>query len=252
MSELPHQEPGGYAYYRASSARQEVIHRREAEEYSRELLYPKLRDPNYLVLRERRRLFSQFAQGLPERDLKVLDVGGRLEPFRPLIEPRLGLYVAIDPVLEGLLSVVAVGESIPFPAETFDLVICTQMLPYATDPRRVLSEIHRVLRKGGDLFLSAPAMFPRYHDVRWCFMPDGLRQLLSSFSEVRITPEGGSIAGLLRSFNLFLDTFIRSERLKRLTSYTVYPVTNLLGLLLDRFSRDRTEFTTNYTCIARK
>jgi len=248
----PDRKPEGYAYYRTSGAWQELRHSREAQQYSRELLNPKLRDPHYLVLRERQRLFSQFAQGLPERGLKVLDVGGRLQPFRPLIEARLALYVAIDPVLEGLLDVVAVGEGIPFPAETFDLVICTQVLPYVSDPRRVLSEIHRVLKSRASLFLSAPAMLPRYHDMRWCFMPDGLRLLLSSFSEVRIVPEGGSIAGVLRSTNLFLDTFIRSQRLKRLVAYTIFPMMNLGGLLLDRFSGQRTEFTTNYTCIARK
>jgi len=248
----PDRKPEGYAYYRGSGAWQELRHHREAQEYSRRLLSPKLRDPHYLVLRERRKLFCQFAQTLPERGLKVLDVGGRLQPFRPLIEARLAQYVAIDPVLEGMLNVVAVGESVPFADETFDLVICTQVLPYVADPQRVLAEIHRVLRKGGELFLSVPAILPRYHDIRWCFMPDGLRRLLASFSEVRVIPEGGSIAGLLRSINLFFDTFIRSERQKRWASYTVFPTMNLAGLLLDRFSGSRTEFATNYTCIARK
>lgn len=253
MSEPQHgSEPGGYAYYRGTNADQEVSHRQEAEELSRDLLIPNLRNPNYLALRERRRLFSQFIQGLQKWDLKVLDVGGRLQPFRPLIAPYLGLYVAIDPVFEGLLSVLAIGESLPFPAGAFDLVICTQMLPYVSDPRRVLSEIHRVLRNAGSLFLSVPAIFPRYHDIRWSFMPDGVRELLPSFSEVQIIPEGGSIAGLMRSLNLFFDTFVRSERAKRLVSHTVFPTMNLAGLLLDRFSRRRTEFTTNYTYIARK
>jgi SAM-dependent methyltransferase len=242
----------GYAYYQASDDRHVVRNRLGAEELSRALLNPGLREPNFLVLRERRMLFSQFVQSLPKRGLAVLDIGGRLQPFRPLIEDRLGLYVAVDPVLEGLLDVVAVGESLPFPDKRFDLAICTQVLLYVADPRGVLAEIHRVLKEGGYLFLSTPSIFPRYFDTRWCFMPDGLSTLLAPFSQYTITPEDGSIGGLLRSFNLFLDTFIRSERLKRLTSYTVYPLTNLLGLLLDRFSRERTEFSTNYTSIARK
>ena len=242
----------GYDFYRASNVQQQVRHKREASELSRELLYPKWRNPNFLVLRERRRLFSEFAQGLPERGLAVLDVGGRLQPFRPLIEDRLGLYIAIDPVLEGLLDVLAVGENLPFRDESFDLVICTQVLTYVAEPRQAISEMQRVLKKVGVLFLSVPAILPRYHDIRWCFMPDGLLSLLSSFSESKIIPEDGSIAGLIRSNNLFLDTFIRSERLKRLVSYALFPMMNLAGLLLDGFSRGRTEFATNYSCIARK
>jgi SAM-dependent methyltransferase len=242
----------GYRYYEGSTAPDKVPHRHEAKELSRELLHPRLSNPNFLVLRERRTLFAEFVQSLPEKGLAVLDVGGRLQPFRPLIEDRLGLYVAIDPVFEGLLDVVAVGEKMPFRNESFDLVICTQVLVYVAEPRRVISEIHRVLKKGGHLFLSTPAIMPRYHDIRWYFMPDGLSDLLSPFSESRIHPEGGSIAGLLRSFNAFLETFLRSERLKRLASYTLFPLTNLGGLLLDRFSGERTEFSTNYTCIARK
>lgn len=227
-------------------------HQREARELSQKLLYPGWRDPNYLVLCERRRIFSDFAKSLPTHDLAVLDIGGRLQPFRSLIEDRLGNYIAIDPVLEGLLNVVAVGEAIPFRNAAFDLVICTQVLTYSAEPQRVISEVHRVLKPGGALFLSVPAIFPRYFDIRWCFMPDGLLGLLSSFSRSEIIPEDYSIAGMLRTFNLFLDTFIRSDRLKKLTSCTVYPLMNLGGLVLDRFSRGRTEFTTNYSCIARK
>ena len=245
-------DSSGYAYYRASDAGQEVRHQREARELSQKLLFPGWRDPNFLVLRERRKIFSDFAKSLPAHGLAVLDIGGRLQPLRSLIEDRLGNYIAIDPVLEGLLDVVAVGEAVPFRDATFDLVICTQVLTYATEPQRVISECHRVLKPGGALFLSVPAIFPRYFDIRWCFMPDGLLGLLSSFSRSEIFPEDHSIAGLLRSFNLFLDTFIRSETLRKLTSCTVYPLMNLAGLSLDRFSGGRTEFTTNYSCIARK
>lgn len=137
----------GYAYYRGSGAQQKLQNKEGARKLSQALLYPKLRDPNFIVLRKRRRLFSQFAQGLPEHELTVLDLGGRLQPFRALIEDRLRFYVAIDPVLEGLLDVVAVGEKIPFQDESFELVICTQVLCYVSEPSQVISEIHRVLKK---------------------------------------------------------------------------------------------------------
>jgi hypothetical protein len=76
--------------------------------------------------------------------------------------------------------------------------------------------------------------------------------LFSSFCKIEIKPEGFSIAGFFRTINLFLDTFIRSEALRAVVANTVFPTTNLAGLLLDVFSHGRTQFTTNYSCVARK
>jgi hypothetical protein len=83
-------------------------------------------------------------------------------------------------------------------------------------------------------------------------MPNGLSLLLSYFKEIEIVPEGYSIAGLLRLINLFFDTFVEGERIRRLIKLTVFPAANLAGITLDRFSRLKSEFTTNYSCRARK
>src|SRR5437879_10757042 len=55
-----------------------------AAELGRERLYPSLWNPDYLVLNERRRHFSEWAQRVPGQGLSVLDVGGRIQPYRPL------------------------------------------------------------------------------------------------------------------------------------------------------------------------
>jgi SAM-dependent methyltransferase len=242
----------GYAYVGRSSAPQEVKHKAEATQLSLQILNPKLNDPNFLVLRERRRIFSEWIKALPHQELQVLDVGGRLQPYRSLLEERLKLYVAVDPVLEGMLDIVAVGEHLPFADASFDLVICTQVLNYSSEPARVIAEIHRVLKPGASLYLSVPAIFPRYHDQRWRFMPDGLSVLLSPFVAVEVIPEGNSIAGLFRMINLFFDTFIQEERVRRLLKSILFPTANLAGLMFDRFSHGKNQFTTNYSCRASK
>ena len=43
-----------------------------------------------------------------------------------------------------------------FPAGAFDVVTCWHVIEHAADPRRVIEEIHRVLRPGGWLFLATP------------------------------------------------------------------------------------------------
>ena len=131
------------------------------------------------------------------------------------LRPNACLYVGLDPVLEGLLSVAGVGESLPFRDESFDLVICTQTLNHAEDPFAFVGEIYRVLKSGGSLYLTVPAILPRYHDQRWRFMPAGIASLLAGFSDVEIVPEGRSLAGLCRTLNLFLDTFLRGRLTRR-------------------------------------
>lgn len=241
----------GYAYLGKAGAASKLQRKDEAALLSARILHPRLRDPNYLVYRERRRILLDWFRELPAK-VRVLDVGGRLQPYRPLLEGREEYYVAIDPVFEGLLNVAGVGERLPFRDEVFDIAICTQVLNYAASPGEVIAEIRRVLKRRGVLFLSVPAIFPRYHDQRWRFLPDGVALLLAGFAETEIVPEGRSIAGLCRSINLFFDTFVRGHRARRLLRFTVYPVMNLLGLGLDRLSRDRSEFATNYCCRARK
>jgi len=243
-----------YSYYKSSNASSRIT-RRDIEHAIRlgyERCNPSLANPDFLVYRERRRLFSDWLRNLPGRQLDVVDIGGRIQPHRPLVEDRIGRYVAIDPQLTGLVDAVAVGEQLPLPDNTFDLVFCTQVLGYATDPSRVIAEIHRVLKPGGVLFLSVSAFFPAHHDEHWRFLPQGLQLLLDRFPDVEIAPEGYSVSGLFRTINACLNIFIRIRLLRALVGVSLIPLMNLAGLWCDRFSFGNTQFTTNYSVFARK
>lgn len=45
-------------------------------------------------------------------------------------------------------------ERLSFPAARFDVVTCVSVLEHTAEPRRVLAELHRVLRPGGRLLLT--------------------------------------------------------------------------------------------------
>lgn len=50
--------------------------------------------------------------------------------------------------------------SIPFKDESFDLVICSEVLEHIPDNKSAISELMRVLKPGGDLVVSVPRFFP--------------------------------------------------------------------------------------------
>ena len=91
-------------------------------------LYPRFSDPNYLVLRFRRRIFTSWINQLREGPLKVLNVGSRYEPYSPLLER--GIYVGLDVSKSEWAGVVADGQALPFAPESFDRVIGTQVFEH--------------------------------------------------------------------------------------------------------------------------
>ena len=219
-----------------------------------ERLYPSLTNPSWLVLRRRRQIFEKWIARLEGRDLDVLDVGGRLQPYRQLLEGRIRRYIAIDLVLTPLVSMIASAGQIPLVGEQFDVVICTQMLEYAPEPRAVIGEIYRVLKPGGVLLLSVPAVGIRDADEdSWRFLPGALRLLVSPFSQSEIAAEGGSVLGFFRTINICLNVFVRFAVLRTLFQWTLCPLLNLCGELLDRLAPSQDAlFTTNYSVWARK
>lgn len=221
---------------------------------SRNRLYPSLRNPSWLVLRKRRQIFSRWMNHLPARKLVILDVGGRLQPYRELLDGRVQQYTSVDVKATPLVNVIARGEHLPFVANGFDLVICTQVLEYVPEPLTMLAEIHRVLKCGGTLLLSVPAACPRDADDEcWRFHPAGIRNLLASFSDVVVVPEGGSVSGFCRTINVCLNIFAKHAPVRLLFTFTVFPFFNLLGLLLDNLLRSSNDqFAVNYSARARK
>lgn len=64
------------------------------------------------------------------------------------------------------------GDALPFPAESFDLVIALWVLEHLSQPERVLAEVRRVLAPGGHfLFLTPNARHPLIlaNRLNWAF-----------------------------------------------------------------------------------
>ena len=216
-------------------------------------LFPSLKDPNYLVLRSRRLRFASYVRGLPNH-LTVLDVGGRYQPYRPLLDGKVSNYFGLDVQRTELVDVVASGEHIPFRDETFDLVIVTQVFEYFGDPHRAANELRRVLKPGGSVVASVAALAPRFVDEeRWRYLPLGIKTIFAPFSNVSITPELLSLGSFCRLINLGLHDFLKSRVLKAVYEWTACPIFNGLGVLLEKAHLTSNDFwAANYDIVAVK
>jgi SAM-dependent methyltransferase len=79
--------------------------------------------------------------------------------------------------------------------ETFDIIVCTEVLEHTLNPFGAVKEIYRLLKRSGTLLLTVPFNF-RIHGPLpdcWRFTEYGLRELLKIFSVIEIeaieTPE---------------------------------------------------------------
>jgi SAM-dependent methyltransferase len=217
-------------------------------------LHPSITNPNYLVLRRRARILGKWMEGIPGQQLVVLDIGGRYQPYRPLLEHRIHRHFALDVMGTPLVDVIGSGEQLPFKAETFDVVIATQVFEFFPEPRLAAAEIHRILKPGGSLLMSVSAICPRAVEGEyWHYMPDGLKFILAPFSRIEIVPEVKSIGGTLRLNAVSLSIFARYEFIRQTLHYTVVPVLNVIGLVLEGAGISQNDqIAGNYSVLAQK
>jgi len=217
-------------------------------------LHPSITNPAYLVLRRRRLILDAWMKSIGGERLTVLDIGGRYQPYRPLIEDRLKRYVALDVLSTALVDVVGKGEQLPFKSETFDLIIATGVFEYFAEPRVAATEMHRVLKPSGHLILSVGAITPRVVDIEhWRYLPAGLKFALGAFSKVTIVPEITSVGGVFRLNASAISNFAKYEFVRQIVHHTVVPVLNLTGLLLEgAHISSNDQIASNYAALAKK
>lgn len=126
-------------------------------------IYPEA--PSSLHTSITRQMFDRLMQMHPQKPgAKVLDVGcGQgvaLEVFKAAGLDPLG--ITLGPDVEACrakgLNVEAMDLSfLDFPDDTFDLVWCRHALEHSVFPFFTLSEMHRVLKPGGVLYVEVPA-----------------------------------------------------------------------------------------------
>src|SRR5215218_2546857 len=79
------------------------------------------------------------------------------------------------------------AQFLPFPDESFDLVMCVEGFHYLADPEDGVAEIRRVLRQGGHALISVPLVWEYDRTVlEHRFTGPSLKRLFSGWEDVSV------------------------------------------------------------------
>ena len=101
---------------------------------------------------------------------RLLDLGAGDRPYLPVYSPYVANSLALDwpgTLHAGQhLDVWGSADVLPFANESFDAILCTEVLEHVKAPERVLLECQRTLRPGGWLLVTTPFFNP-LHELPW-------------------------------------------------------------------------------------
>ena len=178
----------------------------------------------------------------------ILDVGCGYSPYRDLF-PVSSQYhgLEIDQPRNHNnpnVSFFYDGITFPIPADSYDLVICSQVLEHSFVPERLLSEIRRTLKADGHLLLTIPFIWPEHEQPfdAQRFTSFGLLHLLNEipFNVVDVYKSNGGLPCLIQLLIDWIESIPRSFLssrtpallIWRFTMIIPYSFLNLIGLFM--------------------
>ncbi|RPJ61353.1 MAG: methyltransferase domain-containing protein [Acidobacteria bacterium] len=199
---------------------------------------------------------------------KVLDAGAGEARFAAHFTEHF--YVSADACVGDArwdysrIQLVADLAALPLQEGAVDAVLNIQVLEHVKNPALVVTELHRVLKPGGRLYLTAPQGWSEHqqpHDF-YRFTRFALNDLLvqAGFKEVKIEPFGGYFHYLGHRLThvpkVLFPALPRALRVLlfplELATLALFCVAFPIGCYyLDSFDGSR-EFTLGYRCLARK
>lgn len=143
-------------------------------------------------------IIKKFKNGL------ILDdgSGSRKTYYKNVINLEIVDYTTTD--------VLGIGECLPFKSNSFDAVFSLAVLEHVKDPFKCASEILRVLKPGGLVYVVVPFLQPfhGYPDHYYNMTSSGLRNLFGE--NINVTEDGVLHSGLpIWSLTWFLNSYLR-------------------------------------------
>jgi SAM-dependent methyltransferase len=190
---------------------------------------------------------------------KTLDVGSR----RGRHSKYFSNVVSIDINANNDPDLVADAHALPFADNTFEVVLCREVLEHVRHPETVVRELHRVLVPGGTLLLTTRFLFPIHEapDDRWRFTRYVLEEIFTPWTTTSISEETQpmtAVACLLQRLAWQSDFRFLNRPVKVCLLVLAWFFSKLDVLVLNQYgdvrkeSRVQNAFTTGYYVKATK
>lgn len=146
----------------------------------------------------------------------ALDIGCGENPY--IFHKHLNNYIGMDidisilkkvsQNLPNVSLICASGSHAPFKDATFNLIICTEVLEHLKNPEEMISEISRVLTKGGKAIISIPSLsLPQivilwiaYKIKRISEKPYQSPQHIREYARFKVTPRFEKTSNIFKLF----------------------------------------------------
>lgn len=183
---------------------------------------------------------------------RVLDLGAGKGKYKSIIAPKAEKYTAMDIKPGENVDVVGDIMDLPFANESFDTIICTQVLEHIDKPWQAVKEIKAALSKNGICILTAPFLIPSHSDPNdyFRFTYQGLESLFKNegFEVIESDYYCQSFSVLSEWFRfVFSNPYQPQNWLKR----RIAEYAQKLSKFLDRFTKNKIIYGNAYI-IAKK
>jgi len=151
-------------------------------------------DPAFVTNQQRGALLEGLAT-----DSRVLNLGSGAKRIRVNI-----VNLDIEPF--GNVDVVGDGQRLPFADGVFDLVLCEYVLEHIRNPLQMAREIQRVIKPGGQLYMTVPFMqtFHGNPDDYQRYTISGLSALFDDLETIECKPYAGPTSALCNMVKEYL------------------------------------------------
>jgi SAM-dependent methyltransferase len=136
------------------------------------------------------RFIAQCAKVYDKKNTRLLDIAPQIhEGASPYFTKARVETLDIDPNSGAtfIADITTNNESL-IPDNSFDFVVCTEVLEHTLQPFNAVNEIERLLKPGGLVFVTTPFNF-RIHGPLpdcWRFTEYGLKELFKNFEIVEL------------------------------------------------------------------
>jgi SAM-dependent methyltransferase len=220
------------------------------------------KDPHYIhyyfLISDVKEALETYARG------NFLDLGCGNKPYETIYNSLTKRQTGCDAIQsdKNRVEVICLATDLKFESNSFDSILCTQVMEHVYDHNTMMKEIFRVLKPGGHIVLTVPFAWELHEEPYdfFRFTPHALKELftVAGLQIDYIKPNGGMWAAIYQLRNNIRYHSFRTNknfftRLKKFLfmELRLTQLYNHFAIWLDKKSRNEI-LTLNYIIVAHK